>query len=221
MDLRAFSNEMSRYSDFCDFCVFDILDSNDVRTTKVYRLGSEPEEAKPIRDQSSSFRRIMYVRLHNTVSSQAIMLSSSRFCEGLSLVHYFAQAQGLSPIPYLSLIEIGTRIKRTIDLHLECSRQEGSELANTYSDVSTGFHITFYEVVPKKGLLQSYDQWKGKEKWKVGYLYEKSGDLSTKDRLFRQSAFTVRLRLLRQRANTHIRQVLAMSDHVHRTPAGN
>jgi hypothetical protein len=221
MDLRAFSNEMSRYCDFCDFCVFDILDSNDVRTTKVYRLGSEPEEAKPIRDQSSSFRRIMYVRLHNTVSSQAIMLSSSRFCEGLSLVHYFAQAQGLSPIPYLSLIEIGTRIKRTIDLHLECSRQEGSELANPYSDVSTGFHITFYEVVLKKGLLQIYDQWKGKEKWKVGYLYEKSGDLSTKDRLFRQSAFTVRLRLLRQRANTHIRQVLAMSDHVHRTPAGN
>lgn len=129
--------------------------------------------------------------------SQAIMLSSSRFCEGLSLVHY-ASDRTISALPYLSLIREGDPIKKAIDLHLKCSRQEGSKLANPYSNVSTGFHITFYEVVQKKHPLDSYKKWKTQEKWNIGYMYEKSGDLSTKNRLFRQSAFTVRLRLLRQ-----------------------
>jgi hypothetical protein len=192
--LRDFADEMLKYSFFCDFCVFDILNSNDACTTKVYRLGNQSEGAEPIRDQSGSFRRIMYARLHNMVSSQTIMLSSNRFCEGLSLVHFIAQDQALAPLPYLSLIGMNDGFKRAMDLHLECSRQEGSELANPYLKVSTGFHITFYEVLPKEYPLNSYEKWEKRETWKVGYLHEKSGDLGTKDPLFRQSAFTVRLR---------------------------
>lgn len=52
-------------------------------------------------------------------------------------------------------------------------------------------------MVGKKRLLDSYAKWKNKETWKIGYLYEKPGTSDGTDRLFRQSALTVGLRLLR------------------------
>jgi hypothetical protein len=65
IDLHRFNKEILKYSDFCDFCVFDIFKLDKGCTTKVYRLGSEFKEAKPIGSQNGTFRRIMYVRLHN------------------------------------------------------------------------------------------------------------------------------------------------------------
>ncbi len=68
----------------------------------------------------------------------------------------------LSALPYFVLNGQDDLIKRAIDLHLSCSRQGGSEFANPYSNVSIRFYITFYKIV-KKGLRDSYAEWKNKE----------------------------------------------------------
>lgn len=94
-------------------------------------------------------------------------------------------------------------------------------MANSYSDVSIAFHITFYEKIEAKRPLENYDKWKQQEIWKVGYLYEKSGASDSTDRLFRQSAFTVCLCLLRQLTNAYIGQTLATSERLKEEPASN
>lgn len=152
----------------------------------------------------------MYIQPYNIVSSQAIILTSSRFCKGLLLVYKVAKDYTLSALPYLVLNGQDDPIKRITDFYLSCLQQEGSKLANLYLNVPIGFHITFYKRV-EKDLLNSYAKQKKVETWKVGYLYKKSGALNNTDRLFRQSAFTIGLRLLRQHTNTYIRQVLATS----------
>lgn len=97
----------------------------------------------------------------------------------------------------------------------------GSELANSYSDVSIAFHITFYKKIEAESPLDNYAKWKQQEIWKVGYLYEKLGASDRTDRLFRQSAFTVCLCLSRQLTNAYIGQTLATSKRLKEAPASN
>jgi len=106
-------------------------------------------------------------------------------------VRKFAKARSFSVLPYIVLDGQNDPIKVATDLHITCTRQVGSNLVNPYFNPSVGFHITFYEMVSETGSLDSLDNWKKQEIWKVGCLYDRSGDSNSMGRLFRQSAFTV------------------------------
>lgn len=153
-------------------------------------------------------------------SSQVIILSSSRFCENLSLEHKFAEARFLFVLSYLVLYE-NDSIKKTTNPHLFCSRQVSSELTNSYSNVFIAFHITFYEKIEAESPLNNYVKWKQQEIWKIDYLYEKLKASNKTNRLFRQSAFIVCLCLLRQLINAYIEQTLTTSKRLKEASASN
>jgi hypothetical protein len=76
--------------------------------------------------------------------------------------------------------------------HLSCLRRVGSNSANPYNNIYTGFHITFYEAKDSNSWhhLREYDKWETGCPYKKRDPSEKEPDASN-DILFQQSAFTI------------------------------
>ncbi|KAL2024984.1 hypothetical protein VTK56DRAFT_3683 [Thermocarpiscus australiensis] len=197
--LRSFDQIMRRYG---DFCVFDIFTVNGRNETRLYRLGSSRERASsPRRRRTGMMETISAIESEITgprsypqqpseeSEGQGEAFQRIIFCQGLSRTQ--PHLDHLSPLPYLVLSRKGNPIKRAITLHLECTRRVVGQSGNPYRDASTGFHITFYELVNTFLLYPYEEHWKKTERWKVGYMYGKSGLSGPTYDVFRQSAFTM------------------------------
>lgn len=117
------------------------------------------------------------------------VLTISRFCQGLSTIQKAAKiiddAEPFYVISGLPILEYDRHepdpIFASVDMHLNCGQRIGNKTANPYSDIYSGFHTTFYEIV---------DDIPEAETWKSGSLYTAS---IGKGKTFRKGSFTVRL----------------------------
>lgn len=187
--------------EFGDFCILDNIDNKDPPI--VYRLDDNKKEAEKDKGDKDVSPSPGPADPETPSQSQSTTAPLKRIilCQGLSMVSKknFPPPEGehFASLPFL-VYENHDRdpINMAIKSHLSCSRWFGSELANPYTNIYNGFHITFYEIVKPKdvhGCMKPkyYRDLTDNEKWKTGYLYKKPDESRSNEHLFRQSAFTM------------------------------
>jgi hypothetical protein len=128
------------------------------------------------------------------------LLSYHRFCQGLNTAQLNYNDFGIKKdeipnryAPFLSG-KVGSKgwsfYFASLGSHMRCERLVSSLRhrgeVNHYVESTTGFHVTFFEIMPS--YMSRHPKFKERGRWKQGPLYNQWGE----DRLC-ESAFTVRV----------------------------
>lgn len=128
----------------------------------------------------------------------SLYADSSRIYQGLPLI--LPATPSYRALPFLVTGNNDSPMSIAISRHMLCQRKTSNDATNPYLNIDDGFHITFYEMLPRdspSGLIEVSRQ----KKLKIGYLYGKPGRNSSNSNgkkngpAFRESSFTVGSRL--------------------------